>query len=83
MSNDKTVRDGFLDTVVNQMNSGEPPETRATHARLVAEGYSDNEALHLMSAALRMEMNRMLAEARPFDTARYCAMLRKLPSLEG
>ena len=38
MSTDKTVRDAFLDTVLNQIETGDPPETKATYERLIAEG---------------------------------------------
>ena len=80
MDNDKTVRDVYLDTVVTQTESGDPPEAKATFARLTAGGQSRSQALHHMAAALREEMNRMLAESKPFDNARYAALLAKIPS---
>jgi hypothetical protein len=78
MSNDKTVVDAFLDTVLNQLETGDPPETKVTYERLIAEGHPRNHALQLIAAALRVEMNRMLSESTPFDNDRYAALLTKI-----
>jgi hypothetical protein len=78
MSSDKTVRDAFLDTVMTQLETGDPPETKATYERLLAEGHPRNHALQLIAAALRSETNRMLSEATPFDNDRYAALLKKI-----
>jgi hypothetical protein len=75
---DKTVRDAMLDTVLNQLETGDPPEAKTTYDRLTAGGLSKNQALQLMAAALRVEMNRMLSEATPFDNQRYAALLAKI-----
>ena len=75
---DKTVRDAFLDTVLNQIETGDPPETKATFERLLAEGHAKNHALQLIAAALRVEMNRMLSDSTPFDNDRYAALLAKI-----
>jgi hypothetical protein len=75
---DKTVRDAFLDTVMNQLETGDPPETKATYDRLIAEGHPRNHALQLIAAALRVEMNRMMSEATPFDNDRYGELLAKI-----
>jgi uncharacterized protein HemY len=82
MSNDKTVRDAMLDTVLNQINANDPPEARSTYDRLIDEGASNSQALRLMADVLRVEMNRMLSEATPFDAARYAALLAKV-KMEG
>jgi hypothetical protein len=76
--NDKTVRDAMLDTVLNQINTNDPPEARDTYDRLIDAGASNSQALQLMAAALRVEMSRMLAEATPFDNERYSAALKKI-----
>ena len=75
---DKTVRDAMLDTVLNQLETGDPPEAKKTYDRLVAAGQSKNQALQLMAGALRVEMNRMLTEATPFDNKRYAELLAKI-----
>jgi hypothetical protein len=78
MSSDKTVRDAFLDTVMTQLDTGDPPETKVTYERLIAEGHPRNHALQLIAAALRTESMRMLTEATPFDNDRYAALLAKI-----
>jgi hypothetical protein len=80
---DRTVRDAFLDTVLNQIETGDPPETKATYDRLMAAGQSKSQALQHIAAVLRVEMNRMLNEATPFDNARFAALLAKIPSEGG
>jgi uncharacterized lipoprotein len=75
---DKTVRDAMLDTVLNQIDTNDPPEARATYDRLIDGGASNSQALQLMAAALRVEMNRMLTDSTPFDNERYSAALKKI-----
>ncbi len=79
MDSTKTVRDAFLDTVVTQIEKGDPPETRTTYERLLAAGRAKNEALLLIAGALRDEMNRMLSESTPFDRQRYADLLARIP----
>lgn len=80
MDDTRTVRDAFLDTVVTQIEKGEPPETRATFERLTGGGRARNEALLLIAGALRDEMNRMLTDATPFDRGRYADLLTRIPA---
>ena len=79
MDSTRTVRDAFLDTVVTQIEKGDPPETRAAYDRLTGAGRAKNEALILIAGALRDEMNRMLAESTPFDRQRYADLLKRIP----
>ena len=78
MSSDKTVVDAFLNTVMSQLESGDPPATKATYDRLIAEGHPRNHALQLIAAAFREETNRMLSEKTPFDNGRYAGLLAKI-----
>ncbi len=80
MDSDRTVPDAMLDSVANQIDTGDPPEARATYERLTAAGQSKSQALRHMADALRVEMDRMLADSQPFDNARYAALLAKIPS---
>jgi hypothetical protein len=81
MSEERTVKDGFLDTVLKQIDSNDPPEARSTYERLKGTGLSESEALPLMTAALRSEMTRMIQQSKDFDTPSYVELLKKLPSL--
>lgn len=80
---DKTVRDAVLDTVLNQIDTNDPPEARATYDRLIDAGASNSQALQLMGAVLRVEMTRMLTDSTPFDNARYAAALAKVKAPES
>ena len=81
MSNERTVRDGFLNTVQEQIASGDPPVVRTTRDRLVGQGLSENEAAQMIAIVLRNEMKQMIAESRSFDNARFSTLLGKLPTL--
>ncbi len=80
--NDRTVRDVFMEVVVNQLETGDPPETKATLERLMAAGHARGEAMQLIAAVARNEMQAMMAAGREFDDARYAALLAKLPVIE-
>ena len=82
MADEKTVKDAFLDSVLRQIDSGEPPEARTTYDRLIDAGHSNNETLQLMAAVLKRETNKMLADSKEFDNVRYSEKLRKLPKLD-
>ena len=82
MSHDKTtVRDGFLNTVHEQIASGDPAVVRATRDRLVSQGLSEAEAAQMIAIVLRNEMKQMISESRSFDDVRFAGLLEQLPSL--
>lgn len=81
MSNDRTVRDGFLNTVQQQIASGDPPIVRETRDRLVSQGLSENEASQMIAIVLRNEMKQMISESRSFDDVRFAGLLHQLPTL--
>ena len=81
MSNDRTVRDGFLNTVQQQIASGDPPVVRETRDRLVSNGLSENEAAQMIAIVLRNEMKQMISESRSFDDVRFAGLLQQLPTL--
>ena len=81
MSTEKTVRDGFLNTVQQQISSGDPPVVRATRDRLVGQGLSEAEAAQMIAIVLRNEMKQMISESRSFDDVRFAGLLEQLPTL--
>lgn len=80
--NDKTVKDAFMEVVVNQLETGDPPETKTTLDRLMADGNTRGEAMQLIAAVARNEMQAMLSAGRSFDNVRYAQLLAKLPKLD-
>jgi hypothetical protein len=70
-----------LQVVEQQLEADTPPETRQTFARLQKLGFSDEDAKHLIGAAMAVEVRAVVAESRTFDPERYCALLQELPNL--
>lgn len=82
MTNDREeLRLAFLEVVDNQVSSNDPPETRLTLDRLLAAGYSDDEARKLIACVIVAEVKGMEAEKREFDEAAYVRALQALPKL--
>ncbi|MBM7063265.1 hypothetical protein JQX08_21315 [Pseudomonas sp. UL073] len=69
--------------IENQLEAGSPAAVQATLNKLTLVGYPREESLHLMALVLADEIDAMLRDDRPFDTARYEDNLRALPSLPG
>jgi uncharacterized protein YoaH (UPF0181 family) len=80
--NDRTVKDAYMEVVESQLETGDPPETKATLDRLMAEGNSQGEAMKLIAAVARIEMQAMIAAGRAFDNAHYAKLLAKLPAID-
>ncbi len=79
--NPKAVRATLFEVIENQLRSNDPPETRETLSRLVAEGHTRDEAMKLIACALVIEIYDVLKTAAPYDHARYAANLKRLPEL--
>lgn len=68
-----------LEVVENQINENDPPETRQTIDRLVAEGISTSEARRMVAAAVTVEIFHILNDKQPFQLERYRWNLARLP----
>jgi len=79
--NPKAVRATLFEVIENQLRSNDPPETRETLSRLVAEGHTRDEAMKLLACALVIEIYDVLKTEAPYDHARYAANLKRLPEL--
>jgi hypothetical protein len=69
----------ILDVVENQLRDGTPPETRATLARLMADGRSREEAVKLIGCVVSAEIFDVLKNREPYNETLYLAALRALP----
>ena len=74
------LRATILETVDNQLASGDPPETSETLARLKREGFSDEDARVLLGQAVAVEIYCVLKEKKPFNRERFVRNLRNLPA---
>ena len=72
----------IFEIVDTQIRDGTPPATRRTLERLVASGYTRDEARRLIALVVLAEVHEVLAQQRPFDERRLTAALERLPSLD-
>jgi hypothetical protein len=75
------LRHTLLEVVENQLRDGNPPETRATLDRLIAEGFSRERAVELIACVVSTEILDVLKNREPFQEARFVAGLRGLPRM--
>jgi hypothetical protein len=79
--NPEVVSAAIYEVVDNQLRDGDPPETRQTLDRLVAEGHSPAEARRLIAAVVASEIFEVLKHKRPYDRARYVTALQRLTKM--
>ena len=69
-----------LHTVVaNQLLADDPPETWQTVQRLAGLGYDWHNVMHMNMELVNEDIDRAMAEKRPFDRADYIRRLNALP----
>jgi hypothetical protein len=69
----------ILEVVENQIRENDPPETRRTIERLVAEGYGEEEARRLVSTAVTVELFHIMRDHEKFNRDRFVWNLSQLP----
>lgn len=73
----------LIQAIENQLEADNPPAAKATLNKLTLVGYEREEILQLMALVLAHEIDAMLRNDRPFDSAWYEQALRALPELPG
>ncbi|MCZ6867359.1 MAG: DUF1841 family protein [Chloroflexi bacterium] len=71
----------ILQAVETQLRDATPPEVKESYDRLIAEGYSGEEARRLIGAVLATEIYTVLKNRKEYSAERYVQMLRKLPDM--
>lgn len=61
------------------MKANDPPETRQTLDRLIAQGISQEDAKSYIAQAVCLEVFNVLKHNKPSDQARYIRNLQRLP----
>jgi hypothetical protein len=69
----------ILEVVENQLRDNDPPETRQTVERLMAEGYSAEESRRLIGIAVSVEIYHVMRDREVFNLNRYLWNLALLP----
>lgn len=72
------LKAAILEVVENQIRDDNPPETRQMLERLMAAGYSRQEATKMIGSAVVEEIWAILHDNKEFDPVRYRAELDKL-----
>lgn len=67
-----------VEVIENQIRNGDPPETQQTLERLLVAGYSRKQAIEIIGSALVEEIWAILHDHKPFDRARFTALLEQL-----
>jgi hypothetical protein len=78
MNADQALKTQFLAAVEEQLKTGKPPETNATLQRLVAEGYSAENARLLIAQCVAFEYIDAIEHDTPFNQERFVENLKKL-----
>lgn len=76
-------RETLLAVVDTQIATNQPPATRLTYARLLAEGHTEEKARRLIASVLTLEMQTVLQNQQPYSEDRYVEALQRLPLLPG
>jgi hypothetical protein len=76
---DHKLKATILDTVDNQLKSGNPPETRHNFNRLIGEGLSEEDAKIYIGQAVTVEIFNIMKHGEPFNMERYLKNLSRLP----
>jgi hypothetical protein len=70
-----------MDVLDNQLRDHDPPEIRATLARLLAEGTGREEARRLLGCVIAAELVDFMKSNRPLDRERLVTRLHRLPAM--
>lgn len=81
MKHNQRLKSAILEVVENQIAANDPPEIKQTLERLIAEGFSEDEAKELIGNVVVVEVFEVLKAGKPFDIKRYAAALDRLPEL--
>lgn len=73
------LKKAIVEVVQAQIRDRQPPETKATMDRLLAEGVSEQEAMKLIGYVVASEVFAVLRQGRKYDEKRYVQALKNLP----
>ncbi len=73
------LKAAFLEIVENQLQANDPPESRQTLNRLMAQGISEEDAKIYIAQAVCVEVFGVMKHNKPSDPTRYLRNLQRLP----
>ena len=75
------ARAAIFEIIENQMRDANPPETKRTYDRLIADGHSREETMKMIGCVVSSEIFDIVKHGESFDLSRYVAALHALPEL--
>lgn len=81
MTKQDRLKQAIIQVVDTQVDSNDPPETKQTLLRLIAEGFASDDAKDLIGNVVVAEVFDVMREGEPFDIDRYVAALNNLPQI--
>jgi hypothetical protein len=78
---DPVLHAAVMEMVNRQLAEGDPPETRETLERLLAEGYAPEYARRMIGFLLVRELTRSMLRQTSFDVRSFIENLRRLPEI--
>ena len=76
--NNPYLKATLLEVVDNQLNDNDPPETRETLNRLIADGYSEEKAKERIASVLVTHIYEVMHNSKQFDSEKYKRDLSKM-----
>ncbi|MCC9642267.1 hypothetical protein LOC71_08270 [Rhodopirellula sp. JC740] len=76
--NEPELNAAVNEVLTNQLNDGNPPETKQTLDRLIASGHSEESARQMIAEVLLLEIRAVMASGKPYDNDRYTGALAEL-----
>lgn len=73
------LKAAFMEVVDNQLRDNDPPETRYTYNRLIAQGISKDDARIYIGQAVCVEVWDIMRNKREFNRERFIRNLNNLP----
>jgi hypothetical protein len=75
------LKAAIMEVLDNQLRDHDPPETRATLERLLAEGTDREQARRLIGCVIAAEIFDVMKSNQPFDRERFITRLQRLPAM--
>jgi hypothetical protein len=70
-----------MEVLDNQLRENNPPETKETYERLLAEGHSVTQTRELIASVILAEIYEILKQKQPYNQEGFVAALKRLPRL--
>ena len=73
------LQENIMQVLDNQLEAGDPPETRETYDRLIKSGITVKETRRLIACIIVGEIYDIMKNQKPFNHTRFVERLTLLP----